>query len=103
MDNKKLNEFITLLQTKDKKLINKWKQENHYLYNDYYNRIHLCKDVDVIYHLYVARTFDNGEEADKRVKEILNYVKYINEEDEDVKWISAQKKKEFFEKKLIGL
>lgn len=95
MQNTKLNEFIGLLKTKDKKLINKWKEEHDYTYLTTFRGEQLCKDVDVIYDLYVARTFDNNEEATIREMEILNYVQYINDDDLDVKWQSAQKKKEF--------
>ena len=90
-------EFVELLQNNIRKEINEWKKEHYFTYLTTFRGEQLCNDVDVIFYLYVARTSKNGEEADKRTNEILKYVKYINEENEDVKWISSKKKKEFLQ------
>lgn len=92
---KSLMEFVELLQNNIRKEINEWKKEHYFTYLTTFRGEQLCNDADVIFDLYVARTCNNGEEADKRTNEILKYVKYINEENEDVKWISSKKKKEF--------
>tara|TARA_R110001606_G_scaffold351929_1_gene502280 strand:- start:324 stop:614 length:291 start_codon:yes stop_codon:yes gene_type:complete len=83
----KLNEFIGLLNIGSREKINQWKDNHHFIECD-----KRCSDSQVIYELH--KDYNTGELD----KDIMNYVKYVDDEDpfnSDVKWISNKKKIEY--------
>ena len=92
-NSQKLEEFMTLLKSKNRKEINKWKDLNRYT-TIYEYGINLTRDADIIFNLF---------EGDI----IFEFVEYLNppqlyshldSQCYMVKWKSQKKKKEFFEK-----
>jgi len=88
-NSQKLEEFMTLLRSKNRKEINKWKDLNRYT-TMYEYGINLTRDADIIFDLF---------EGDI-IFEFVEYT-YLNPQDSQcymVKWKSQKKKKEFFER-----
>jgi hypothetical protein len=81
-----LNEFMTILKTKNRKDINAWKEKNYLMIETGLYSEKVCNDIDVIYHL-------SGNE-------IMEYMDHLSDDlfDNSVKWKSTQKKKQFYEK-----
>ena len=102
----KLKEFMSLLKSKDRKEINKWKDKNSYRTNYYYG-INYTKDTEVIYDL--SFCIDKNYPHDRKYKDfgnsngkyiVMDFMKYIdpeNSSDSRVTWKNMKKKKEFFE------
>lgn len=83
----KLNEFIGLLNIGSRERINQWKDNHYFIECD-----KRCSDANVIYEL--NKNYNTGAFN----KDIMNYVKYVDDEDpsnSDVKWISNIKKIEY--------
>ncbi len=81
---KKLKEFMTLLKSKNRKEINKWKNENFFI-----------KEIGVF-----QEKVCNDFESITCLLDLKNYTEYFefDEDNEPVKWKSQKKKKEFFDK-----
>jgi len=80
----KLEEFMILLKNKNRKEINKWKNENHFIKEIGLYQEKVCNDFESIIYLL----------------DLKNYTEYFefDEDNEPVKWKSQKKKKEFFER-----
>ena len=87
---KQLIEFVGLLKDQNRKEINEWKRENHFVHKIAWRKYKVDNDADVVYAIY-RQVFEE--------EDLLKFVKYVHQDysESDVEWISHKKKNEFLQ------
>lgn len=88
-----IRNLITMIINKDRKNINKWKNQE-----DWYTEDGVISDVDTFYHLFDFIQYQGGDNI------FMQYINIIDNSsvNSDVKWKSIKKKNEFFNTFLMA-
>ena len=88
-----IRNLITMIINKDRKNINKWKNQE-----DWYTEDGVISDVDTFYHLFDFIQYQGGDNI------FMQYINIIDNSsvNSDVKWKSIKKKNEFFNTYLMA-
>lgn len=89
-----IRNLITMIINKDRKNINKWKNQELWYTDD-----GIISDVDTFYHLFNYIQHQGGN------NNFMDYAKFIDDEDQfnsECKWRSIKKRNEFFNTFLMA-